>query len=74
MAVAGILHRGNTEKKKILTACSSKYRGKYPNQTPQRNLELPVIVMCSAYNAFIQYLKPLGTVLRQHWEAVTELV
>lgn len=30
--------------------------------------------MCRAYNALIQYLKPLGAVLRQHWEATTELV
>lgn len=74
MAVAGVLYRTNTEQKKFLTACSSKYKEGYPIQTPQRNLELPVIATCCAYNAFIQYLKPLRAVLRQHWEAMTELV
>lgn len=68
MAVAGV---GNTEQK---THFNSLFLKIHLIQTHQRKLELPVIVMYRADNALIQYLKSLGAVLRQHWEAMTELV
>lgn len=75
MAVAGVLHEVNTEEKNS-NSLFLKIQGKIPySDTPSpRNLELPVIVTCRAYNAFIQYLKPLRAVLRQHWEVIIELV